>query len=139
MVTRRELLFSVGGGFAGGAGVYTGMSVREAGYGSLQWANERDEEVWVETTVVSPGGLLSSREVAYESRYRVFPTQYSRGGDTNVVETGTYDVEVAVDSTDGSESAGPFRTTWVPADCYHQRLIVRVLADMSVEFLQREC
>jgi hypothetical protein len=139
MPTRRELLFSVGGCLVGGIGVYTGTSVLSTGYGSVEWANERDEEVWVETTVVSTGGVLSAADVAYESRYRVFPTRHSRSGDTNVVQTGTYDVEVGVESQDGSERAGPFTTTWVPADCHHQRLIIRILDDMSVEFLQKEC
>ena len=139
MVTRRELLFSVGGGLIGGAGVYTGTSLLSTGYGSIEWANERDQEVWVETAIISSDGFFSSQEVAYESRYRVFPTRHSRGGDTNVVETGTYDVEVKTESDDKSESAGPFTTTWTAADCYHQRLIIRVLEDMSVEFLQKEC
>jgi hypothetical protein len=139
MATRRELLSAVGGGLAGGAGVYAGTTLLSTGYGSIQWANERDQEVRVDTTVVASGGLFSSREVVYESRYRVFPTQHTRGGDTNVIETGTYDVKVSVESADGQESAGPFRTTWTASDCYHQRLIIRVQEDMSVEFRQREC
>lgn len=137
--TRRELLYSAGGSLIGGAGVYTGMSLLATGYGSIEWSNERDEEVWVDTTLVTSGGLFSSQTVAYERRYRVSPTRHSRSGDTNVVETGTYDVAVEVESASGSESAGPFTTTWTPADCYHQRLIVRVLEDMSVKFLQKEC
>ena len=139
MVTRRELLFSALGGTIGGAGVYTGISVLSTGYGSIQWANEREKEVWVETTVVSTDNLFSSSEVEYESRYRVFPTRHTRGGDTNIVKTGTYEVAVEIESKDGSKSAGPFTTTWTPAGCYHQRLIIRVLKDMSVEFMQKEC
>lgn len=139
MPTRRDLLFSVGGGVVGGVGVYTGMSGLSTGYADIEWANERDEEVWVETTVSSTGGFFSSAEVEYESGYRIFPTQHSRGGDSNVAETGTYDVEVEIESKDGSQNAGPFKTRWTPADCYHQRLIIRVLEDMSVEFLQKEC
>lgn len=139
MATRRELLFAVGGGLAGSAGVYAGTSLLSTGYGSIQWANERDQEVWVDTTVVASDGLFSSQEVVYESRYRVFPTQHSRAGDTNVVETGTYDVKVSVESADGQEGSGPFRTTWTASNCYHQRLIIRVQEDMSVEFLQRDC
>lgn len=139
MPTRREILFSVGGGLVGGAGVYTGMSVLSTGDADIEWANERDEEVWVETTVTSTDGLFSSAEVEYESRYRTFPTQHYRSGDSNVVETGTYDVEVEVESKDGSRSSGPFKTRWTPAGCYHQRLIIRVLRDMTVEFLQKEC
>ena len=139
MPTRRELLFSVGGGVVGGAGVYTGMSVLSTGSADIEWANERDREVWVETAVTSTDGLFSSAEVEYESRYRIFPTQHSRSGDSNVVETGTYDVEVEIESKDGSQSAGPFNKRWTPADCSHQRLIIRILEDMSVEFLQKEC
>jgi hypothetical protein len=139
MPTRRKLLFSVGGGVVGDVGVYTGMSVLSTGYVDIEWANERDEEVWVETTVTSPDSFFSSAEVEYESRYRIFPTQHSRGGDSNIVETGAYDVEVEVESKNGSQSAGPFNTRWTPAGCYHQRLIIRVLRDMSVEFIQKEC
>ena len=139
MPTRRDLLFSVGGGVVGGVGVYTGLSVLSTGYADIEWANERDEEVWVETTVTSPAGLLSPAEVEYESRYRIFPTQQSRGGDSNVVETGTYDVEVEVESKDGSQSEGPVERRWTPDGCYHQRLIIRVLDDLSVEFHQKEC
>lgn len=139
MPTRRDLLFSVGGGVVGGVGVYTVMSVLSTGYADIEWANERDKEVWVETKVTSPDGFFSSAEVKYESQYRIFPTQHSRSGDSNIVETGTYDVEVEIESKDRSQSAGPFTTRWTPADCYHQRLIIRVLEDMSVEFLQKEC
>jgi hypothetical protein len=139
MPTRRELLFSVGGGVVGGVCFYTGTSVLSTGYADIEWANERDEEVRVETTVTSPDGVFSSAEVEYESRYRIFPTRHSRGGDSNIVRTGTYDVEVEVESKDGSQSVGPFNTRWTPAGCYHQRLIIRVLRDMSVEFLQKEC
>lgn len=109
------------------------------GYADIQWANERGEEVWVETTVTSPDGSFSSAEVEYESRYRIFTTQHSRSGDLNIVETGTYDVEVEVESKNGSQSAGPVKMRWTPAGCSHQRLIIRVLRDMSVEFVQKEC
>lgn len=119
--------------------MFAGMPLLSNGYGSIQWANERDEEVWVKTTVLTAGGLFSSQEVAYESRYRVFPTHHARSGDSNIVETDTYNVEVRIESTDGSWSAGPFTTTWTPSDCYHQRLIVRISEDKTVEFLQREC
>ena len=139
MPTRRELLFSAGGGLIGGAGVYTGLSVLSSGYADIEWANDRDKEVWVETTVSSTGDFFSSAEVKYERQYRIFPSQHTRSVDSNIVETGTYDVEVEVESKDRSQSAGPFTRRWTPADCYHQRLIIRVLEDMSVEFLQKEC
>ncbi|WP_372479763.1 hypothetical protein ACAH01_15310 [Halomicrobium sp. HM KBTZ05] len=139
MTTRREILFSAGGGVVGGVGAYIGLSVLSTGYADIEWANNRDEEVWIETTVTSNDSFFSSSEVEYQTKYRVFPTQHARGGDLNVVETGTYDVEVEIESKDGSQSAGPFQTRWTPADCYHQRLIIEVLDDMSVEFLQKEC
>ncbi|WP_247001096.1 hypothetical protein [Halosolutus gelatinilyticus] len=139
MPTRRELLFSVAGGTIGGVGVYTGMSVLSTGYGSIEWANEREEEVWAETTVLSTGGLFSSPEVKYENRHRIFPTRHYRSGNSNIVKTRTYDVEVEIESKDGARSTGPFTMTWSPADCYHQNLIIRVLKDMSVEFIQKEC
>lgn len=139
MPTRRELLSSVAGGLVGGVGVYSGMSVLSTGYADIEWANERNEEVWVETTIISTDDFFSSADVEYESQYRIFPSQHSRGGDSNVVETGTYDVEVEIESKDGSQNAGPFMTRWSPADCYNQRLIIRVLEDLSVEFQQKEC
>ncbi len=124
---------------AGGGGVYAGTAALSSGYGSVQWSNERDEEVWVETVVRSTGGLLFPESVAYHEEYRIFPTEHSRAGDTNVVETGTYEVEVTVETKDRSESAGPFTTTWAPAGCHHQTLIVTVTEDLSVEFDQKEC
>jgi hypothetical protein len=139
MPTRRELVLSVGGGVVGGGGVYAGMAARSTGYADVEWANERDEEVWVETTLTSTDGLFSAGDVEYESRYRIPPTHRSRSGDSNVVETGTYDVDVEIESSDGSRSAGPFTTRWTPADCYHQRMIIRVSNDMSVEFMQKAC
>jgi hypothetical protein len=123
----------------GGIGVYTGLSALDTGYGTIEWANTRDEEIWIHTTVTSSGGLLSSPEVAYESEYRIFPTDHYRTADTNAVKTDTYQVEIEVESEDGSMDAGPFTTTWAPVNCYHQRLIIRVLRDLSVEFEQKEC
>ena len=138
--TRRTLLSSFAGGLVvGGTGVYAGLSATDTGYGSIEWANERDEAVWVTTTIRSEAGLLADSEVASRSEYRIFPTEHTRAGDTNVVETGDYAVDVEVESRGGGESAGPFTTTWSRAGCYHQRLIVRVTRDLTVEFLQKEC
>jgi hypothetical protein len=137
MPTRRTALAAVGGALAGGLGTYAGLEATESGYGSIQWANELDREVRVRTVVRSTGGPLAEPAVVYESEYQVFSTEHTRGGDTNVVETGRYRVDVVVETAD--ERIGPASTTWTPAGCYHQRLIVRVTADRSVEFLQREC
>jgi hypothetical protein len=140
METRRKVLAAFTSGLVvGGGGVYTGSRATATGYGSIQWANERDEWVWVHTTLRSDGGAFSSPFVAYDSEYRIFPTDHARSGDTNVVETGRYDIEVTVESNERSERTGPFSTTWRPEDCLHQRLIVRVKPDLSVEFSQREC
>ncbi|WP_135365272.1 hypothetical protein [Halosimplex halophilum] len=140
MATRRELLAAFAGGAAvGGAGVGLASSALESGYGSVSWINEREEPVWVRTVVRSDGGPFSSPGVAYESEYRIHPTGHYRGGDTNVVETGTYAVTVTVESADRSERAGPFTDTWAPAGCFHQDLIVTVTEDLSVEFRQDEC
>ena len=79
-------------------------------------------------------GLLAAAGIA---RTDADTTDHPRGGDTNVVETGRYRVDIVVETADGR--IGPASTTWAPAGCYHQRLIVRVTADRSVEFLQREC
>ena len=132
-------LAAVGGALAGGLSTYVGLEATDTGYGSIQWANELDREVRVRTVVRSTGGFLADPTVVYESEYRVFPTEHVRGGDTNVVETGRYEVSIEVTSRDGGALAGPASTTWAPAGCYHQQLIVRVTADGSVEFLQREC
>jgi hypothetical protein len=137
MPTRRDLLVAFGGAFAGSIGTYAGLDATDSGYGSIQWANERDETVRVRTVVRTDGGLLDEPGVVYESEYRIFPTEHTRGGDTNVVETGSYGVDVVVEA--GDARVGPVSTTWTPAGCYHQRLIVRVAPDLSVEFLQREC
>lgn len=139
MPTRRDLLSSAVGAIAAGAGVYAATSALSSGGASIEWANEREEELTVRTTVVAPGGPLSAPNVVYERRYRLFPTGHYRAGDTNVVPTDTYDVSVAIESDDGSTRAGPATTTWTPAECDHQRLIVRVLPDLSIEFRQREC
>jgi hypothetical protein len=139
MPTRRTALAAVGGVLAGSLGTYAGLEATDTGYGSIEWANELDREVRVRTVVRSTGGLLSEPAVVYESESRVFPTEHVRGGDTNVVETGRYEVTVEVRSRDGGVLAGPASTTWTPADCYHQRLIVRVTHDAAVEFRQREC
>jgi hypothetical protein len=139
MPTRRTALAAVGGALAGSLGTYAGLEATDTGYGSIQWANELDREVRVRTVVRSTGGVLADPAVVYESEYRVFPTEHTRGGDTNVVETGRYEVSVEVTSRNGGALAGPASMTWAPAGCYHQRLIVRVTADRSVEFRQREC
>jgi hypothetical protein len=139
MPTRRTLLAAFGGGLVGSVGTYAGFEATDTGYGSIQWANERDAEVRVRTTVRSTGGLLADPKVVYESEYRIFPTGHTRGGDTNVVETGTYDVDVVVEAPARDEPIGPVSTTWTSAGCFHQRLIVRITSDLSVEFLQREC
>jgi hypothetical protein len=139
MPTRRSLLAAFGGAFVGSAGTYAGLEATDTGYGSIQWANERDEAVRVRTVVRSTGGPLADPTVVYESEYRIFPTDHTRAGDTNVVETGTYDVEITVEAPDRDDPIGPVSKTWTPAGCYHQRLIVRVTGDLSVEFLQREC
>ncbi|WP_225332977.1 hypothetical protein [Halomicrobium urmianum] len=55
------------------------------------------------------------------------------------MQTGTYEVEVTVETMDQSKSTEPFTTTWAPAGCYHQTLIVTVTDDLSVEFDQKEC
>jgi hypothetical protein len=133
MPTRRTTLAAVGGALAGSLGTYAGLEATDSGYGSIQWANELDREVRVRST----GGPLADPAGVYESEYRVFPTEHTRGGDTNVVETGRYRVDVVVETADGR--IGAASTTWAPAGCYHQRLIVRVRDDRSVEFLQREC
>jgi len=139
MPTRRTALTAAGGVLAGSLGTYIGLSVADTGYGSIQWANELDREVRVRTVVRSTGGVRADPTVVYESEYRVFPTEHVRGGDTNVVETGRYEVSVDVTSRDGRTLASPASTTWEPAGCYHQRLIVRVTRDAAVEFRQREC
>ena len=139
MPTRRTALAAVGGVLAGSLGTYAGLSATDAGYGSIQWANELDREVRVRTVVRSTGGVLADPTVVYESEYRIFPTGHVRGGDTNVIETGRYEVTVEVTSRDGDALVGPASTTWTPAGCYHQRLIVRVTRDAAVEFRQREC
>ncbi|ELZ29247.1 hypothetical protein C475_03484 [Halosimplex carlsbadense 2-9-1] len=140
MTTRRKVLAAfVSGAAVGGTAVGLASSALESGYGSVSWINEREEPVWVRTVVRSDGGPLSSAGIAYESEYRIRPTTHTRGGDTNVVETGTYDVTVTVESADRSERAGPFTDTWAPAGCFHQDLIVTVTDDLSVEFLQDEC
>ena len=139
MPTRRELLFSLSGAVIGGTGVYTGISALDSGYGSVSWANDSDEEVWVKTTIISDSGFLADSDVIYEREYRIFPNQHSRSSDTNIVETGTYDVEVEVSSKDRSESSGPFSTTWNPAGCYHQELTMRIDNDLRVRFMQKTC
>jgi len=139
MPTRRELLFTGGGTVVGATSVYAGTSALDTGYGSVSWSNDRDEEVWVKTSISSVDGLLADPEVVYERRYRIFPTRHSRGGDTNIVETGTYDVNVSVATKDRTERAGPFSTRWTPDGCYHQKLIIRVTDDMRVGFAQKTC
>ncbi len=139
MPTRRELLFTGGGAVIGATSVYAGVSALDSGYGSVSWGNDRDEEVWVKTTISSAGGLFTDSDVVYERRYRIFPTRHSRSGDTNIVETGIYDVEVEVATTDRSERSGPFSTRWTPDGCYHQKLIIRVTDDMRVRFTQKTC
>jgi hypothetical protein len=116
-----------------------GMSARSSGYGTLEWANERKEEVRVEITLSSTGGVFSSPAVEYRNSFRLFPTSHYRTASTNVVKTDTYDVVVEVEPENDSASSGPFTTTWTPAGCYHQTLIIRVTRDLTVEFRQREC
>jgi hypothetical protein len=137
MPTRRTALAAAGGVLAGSLGTYAGLSTTDTGYGSIEWANELDREIRVRTVVRSTGGVLAEPAVVYESEYRVFPTEHARGGDTNVVETGRYRVDVVVETPSGR--IGPASTAWTPAGCYHQRLIVRVTTDRSVEFRQRTC
>ncbi|WP_251344103.1 hypothetical protein [Haloplanus halophilus] len=139
MPTRRTLLAAVGGALVGGGVTYAGDAATESGYGSIEWANELDEEVRVRTVVRSDGGPLAGRTVVYENDTRLFPTDHYRAVETNAVRTGTYGVEVAVTIPGRSAPVGPASTTWTPAGCHHQRLIVLVTRDPSVEFLQREC
>jgi len=139
MPTRRDVLSFVAGGTVGGAGIYVGAPARSSGYGTLEWANERKEEVGVGITLSSTGGVFSSPAVEYQDSFRLFPTGPYRSASTNVVKTDTYDVEVEVDSENDSASSAPFTTTWTPAGCYHQRLIIRITQDLTVEFDQREC
>ena len=47
MPTRRDLLAASGGLLAGAVGTYAGLSLAATGHGTIQWANERDEEVRV--------------------------------------------------------------------------------------------
>jgi len=70
----------IGGVLAGSVGTYAGLGATDA-------------------------GLLGDPRIVYESECRLFPTEHTRGSDTNVVETGTYGFDVVVEAA----TSGPAR------------------------------
>lgn len=139
MPSRREFLFGAGGAFVGGVAALGGATLLDTGYGSIEWANHTGDPVVVGVEVTADGGLLGSDFVAYENSFTLWPTSHYRVTDQRVVETDTYEVSVTVESESGDRLTGPVETTWRAADCSHQRLIVTVNPDASVEFLQDRC
>lgn len=141
MQSRRKVLAAFVTGTAVGAGTVGVVGgLLTSAPATIEWGNELETEVEVTTTIRQKDGLFSSGdEPVYESSIRLFPTDNYRSVEPNAVPTGSYDVSVVAEKSDGEGVIGPAETTWLPQGCDTQRLVVRIESDETIRFSQREC
>lgn len=135
--TRRKLIASFAGGtIVGGVGMLIATSDTGA---TIQWGNNLDKRVWIETRIQTVDRLLSTSETVYEDSRVLHRAVEHRDIARNVVPANAYDVSVNVLSYEGDRSTGPFTTRWGKNGCEHPQLIINVRRDWTVEFSQSNC
>jgi hypothetical protein len=110
----------------------SGCSLSPSESGNIQIANQTEQEVWMEISIQSEGGLFSDPQTVYQTRTRQPPTRSHRSTVTDVVRPGEYEVTVTFEPTETERQSDPHTTQWIPTGGKSESLIISLGPNFDV-------